>query len=629
MKLMRKPLHLCCLLLLGMLWNEQCAAQDNFAKQAGEYFISGQLTGDQIMPDVSINANGGLIVWQDNAIDGNGTGIGAQRLNNNLSGEATLFRVNQQTASNQEKPQVKMLPDGGAVFVWQGGEPGNQDVFARVMDGNGTFATGDLLVNQYTTEFQISPKVDVMADGRAIIVWASSEQDGHLQAVYGRVLAQNGTFVGDEFRLNQTTHLNQRTPDVTVLDGGGFAAVWISEKFLGADANGGGRFAIDVIGRVFDEAGVPLGDEFSVDDTADVCANPAIAATEVGFVAAWGQRDLIDRGASWDVYAAGFTMTGGRRSGPAQVNSHGYGDQYAPKIARSGSSVFLVWSSMGQDGSYEGVYGRVLAGSGLIFSEELHANGITDGRQQYPDVEADEHGRFLVTWGSYTFGGETRMDIKAQRFSSSAPLPVLPAPHVSALSQTRISVSWAELAGFGVDQYEIFVDGAASPITSTSNYVAVGGLVPGTLHTVTMTFLLNDGRRGALSPSGGASTWGEDQNFDGLPDDWQSNYWSGNPASYPAVFLDSDGDGASNVDEFLAGTDPTDATSVLKLTIVRDGVSIWLRWNSMPGQLYQVQISTDMKSWANVGAARFAVDEMDSVILGDHLAALYRVIRVR
>jgi hypothetical protein len=629
MKFMRKPLQLCCLLLLGAELVQPCTAQDTFARQAGEYFISGQLGGDQTLPDVSINSSGGLIVWQDNAIDGIGTGIGAQRLNSNLSGEANPFRVNQQAASNQEKPQVKMLPGGGAVFVWQSGEPGNQDIYARLMDSNGTFSTGDLLVNQYTTEFQICPKVDVMPDGSAVIVWASSEQDGHLQAVYGRVIDGNGTFAGDEFRLNQTTHLNQRTPDVTVLDNGGFVAVWISEKFTGADPRGGGKFLIDVIGRIFDAAGNPLSDEIVLDDTSNVCANPAVTATAVGFFAAWGQRDLIDRGASWDVYTAGFDSAGARVAAPIRANDHNFGDQYAPKIARGGASVFLVWSSMGQDGSYEGVYGKVFAANGLPFSGELQANSTTDGRQQFPDVEADDNGRFLVTWSSYSFGSDTRMDVTAQRFASTDPLPVLAAPHVSPLSQTRISASWVPLAGYNVQQYEVYVDGNVSPILTTNNYVTITGLVPGTSHSVKMTFLLVDGRRGALSASRTVATWGEDSNFDGLPDDWQSVYWSGTPTSYPAVYLDSDGDGASNVDEFLAGTDPTDSNSVLKLTITREGNSLWLNWNSMRGQLYEVQVSTDMKIWSSVGPTRFAVDVMDSTLIGNYSTALYRVIRVR
>src|SRR5450631_1270820 len=56
-------------------------AQTNYYTTNGtEYAVSGQLPGDQVWPDVAAGANGGFIVWQDNATDGNGWGVSATRL---------------------------------------------------------------------------------------------------------------------------------------------------------------------------------------------------------------------------------------------------------------------------------------------------------------------------------------------------------------------------------------------------------------------------------------------------------------------------------------------------------------------------------------------------------------------
>src|SRR5207244_3948471 len=90
-----------------------------FSPQGEEYALA-PLAGDQIWPSLSVNANGGYIVWQDNTIDGKGLGIGALRLDNNLSPLHSPFRVNQLTTGNQEKPQVALLNKGGAAIVWQG-----------------------------------------------------------------------------------------------------------------------------------------------------------------------------------------------------------------------------------------------------------------------------------------------------------------------------------------------------------------------------------------------------------------------------------------------------------------------------------------------------------------------------
>jgi len=119
-------------------------------------------------------------------------------------------------------------------------------------------------------------------------------------------------------------------------------------------------------------------------------------------------------------------------------------------------------------------------------------------------------------------------------------------------------------------------------------------------------------------------------NEDTLPDDWQSQYWGDVSAFWPSVNADADADGVSNYREYLAGTDPTDANSVLRtrLTLTPQG---WrLTWNTVPGQLYQVQQTLDFSAWADLGGQRFAPGTSDSVAVpvGNSLG-YYRVNRIR
>jgi hypothetical protein len=131
-----------------------------------------------------------------------------------------------------------------------------------------------------------------------------------------------------------------------------------------------------------------------------------------------------------------------------------------------------------------------------------------------------------------------------------------------------------------------------------------------------------------LSPPADGTTWGEDQNFDGLPDDWQAMYW---PGGAPAPNVDSDGDGASNASEFLAGTDPTNAESVLKTWLTRGPLGRRLNWSTQPGFIYQVETSENFgASWSSLGAARFAPGTSDSIPLGNGgPLGFYRITRVR
>jgi hypothetical protein len=94
--------------------------------------------------------------------------------------------------------------------------------------------------------------------------------------------------------------------------------------------------------------------------------------------------------------------------------------------------------------------------------------------------------------------------------------------------------------------------------------------------------------------------------------------------------VDSDGDGVSNIREFLAGTNPTNAVSVLKTWITWNRFGRVFNWNTEPGFIYQVQSSTDLGNWTDFGASRFAAGTSDSVgIVGTRQAEYFRVVRIR
>ena len=62
-----------------------------------------------------------------------------------------------------------------------------------------------------------------------------------------------------------------------------------------------------------------------------------------------------------------------------------------------------------------------------------------------------------------------------------------------------------------------------------------------------------------------AADGGVDADRDGLPDAWELRY-ALNPGLDDRL-LDADGDGQSNRDEFLAGTDPRDRQNLLRLRV--------------------------------------------------------------
>ena len=613
----------CCLAVAGPAW---VSAQSGYAPEAGEYAVAGALAGEQTFPDLALNGSGGFIVWQDNITDGSGLGISARQLNGTFSGSLGNFRVNQSGADDQENARVSLLNGGGAAFVWQGGKQGFQRIYARFLGANGTWLTGDVRANSFTNDYQLNPGVTTLANGDVVVVWSSRNQESaaSMQGVFAQRFSATGQKLGGEFQINEFTSNNQRTPVVAGLKDGRFAVAWVSEQQQFENS-------VDIYARLFSAAGVPSGGEFVVNTSTNVCANPSVvAAGDGGFAVAWSEKDLLSvQVNSWDAVARTFSATG--FGGAARrVNTQTAGDQYAPKISAAGSDYLVAWISMAQDGSYEGIYGQFLHSDGSLAGGELRINTTTAGPQLYPAVGSDGAGRFLVTWTS--FGpGVNSFDLFAQRFASTTqPLLAPTSPFVSALDQSRLQVAWPGMDGFAVANYEVYADGASSATAVvTNNLWRMTGLTAGSTHTFRLAYVLTDGRRSPLSASSTGTTWGADDNFDGLPDDWQVLYWGSNPANWPSPTADSDGDGASNRDEFLAGTNPTNAASVLRIKLSASSQGMFLTWNTQPGQVYQVQGAESLGAWANLGLPRFANGGTDSLNVGGSQTGYYRVLRVR
>jgi hypothetical protein len=89
---------------------------------------------------------------------------------------------------------------------------------------------------------------------------------------------------------------------------------------------------------------------------------------------------------------------------------------------------------------------------------------------------------------------------------------------------------------------------------------------------------------------------------------WAQQYGLATDGS--ADFADSDGDGLNNWQEWIAGTDPTNSASVLKMNSPSNTVSgVAITWQSVSGKTYFLERATDL-------AAQPAFSALQSNIVG-------------
>lgn len=104
-----------------------------------------------------------------------------------------------------------------------------------------------------------------------------------------------------------------------------------------------------------------------------------------------------------------------------------------------------------------------------------------------------------------------------------------------------------------------------------------------------------------------------DTNQNGIPDSWEMEQFQEVSASRNSG-TDTDGDGATDFSEFIAGTDPNSKSSSLAVSDLQvlSNNRVHLVWSSVPGRRYQVLGSEDGRTWQRYGAEIIAAAEQSA-----------------
>ena len=162
-----------------------------------------------------------------------------------------------------------------------------------------------------------------------------------------------------------------------------------------------------------------IGDEFRVNTfTQNHQSQPAVATDADGdYVVVW--TSVFQDGSDWGVFGRRYDAAGAPQGGEFQVNAYTTNQQDAPAVAMDAAGKFVVtWRSVGQDGSNSAIAARRYDAAGVAQGSEFIVNTYTTNDQYEPSIAMDSDGDFVIAWSSYGQDG-SGLEVYAQRFDAS------------------------------------------------------------------------------------------------------------------------------------------------------------------------------------------------------------------
>jgi hypothetical protein len=397
---------------------------------------------DQFAPVVAAALDGQyVVVWVSNTQDGDASGIMARRFSAAdvpIGGE---FSVNTITAGDQFSPAVAMDTDGDFVIAWTNAAAnGAPDVMVRRFSKTGApLDPVEFRANVFTTGAQQGPSVAMNSTGDFVVAWDSNLQDGSSYGVYARRFAANGTALGGEMPVNQTTAGLQADPSVAMDYDGDFVIAWTSGSAASTSQ-------YDIFARRYTAAGTAAGGEFQVNTfTTDYQTQPSAGMDFDGdFVIAWSSYG--QDGSQYGVYAKRYSAAGAALGAEFRANSTTSSNQTAASVGMNAAGDFLIaFASDTGDGSGKGIFARSYNSAGVVQDvSNVRLNSWTTGDQTAPSVSARMIAQTPIAWESQN-QNDLGEGIYARRFvgAESTP-PVVSEVKYEYVTNPRLTVRFSE-----------------------------------------------------------------------------------------------------------------------------------------------------------------------------------------
>ncbi|MCP4343110.1 MAG: hypothetical protein GY799_30605, partial [Desulfobulbaceae bacterium] len=366
----------------------------NGEKIGSNIIVNSTTNNEQSLPEIAALANGNMVVvWQSDGQDGSGLGTYGQILSSSGTKIRPEFQVNEYTTGDQEKANIAGLAFGGFVVTWEsqyGEGAGTQDgdnggIFAQIYDDKGEKIGAEFQVNQFTSGNQSAPSVAGLHGGDFVIAWNTQAQFHANYSVVARRYSMNGTPMGDEFKVDESSS-TRNYPEITATAGGGYVIAYRSSSS-----------SYQKIYNAYDNVITP---EFDITVDGAVIIDLDVTALTDGslvhaFIPAW-DYDGDGTGAYHRLYqcTSGDAETEEPDPAPSdtcemlaespeeRVNTTTADDQFNPSTTTLNNGGFVItWHSNGQDGNGLGIYAQMYDVNGNTIGNEFQVNTYTSSNQ--------------------------------------------------------------------------------------------------------------------------------------------------------------------------------------------------------------------------------------------------------
>jgi hypothetical protein len=280
----------------------------------------------------------------------------------------------------------------------------------------------------------------------------------------------------------------------------------------------------------------------------------------------------------------GFAQSqGASGSGMALVDNSGL----RSATARDSSSI--AFATNGQ-----AIYGSVPSGGGVGF---LRYTATAQGVTELDRTPAIYHDYDLKLRGDLLYSALGRVidpTIPAVIATFGVNGPIEPDSQLGRIFQVPLSDTTTELRAYGMGSYQLL--GTLSLPTArpyARHLIRCGGN--------RLAFRTDNGGQIFLLQTSLAVV---DNDADGMPDDWELAFFNEIDAPGGGPQEDFDGDGVSNLQEYSAGTDPTDPANSLRVVqLSLTASTVEMRFHGVTGRQYQLEKATAVEGpWMSGGS---------------------------